>query len=126
VTHRDARKSRSRFAQWLFKADDSGHTAAGFYTNRTVVRAYQDFKDEPGFTCVVPIEGIRAKEGNLSIPLYVGGETQAQTDAATETATIALPVALTEWFQRSRQVRKFLAALGICMFSPKILILTAQ
>jgi hypothetical protein len=44
----------------------------------------------------VPIEGIRAKEGNLSIPLYVGGETQAQTDAATETATTALPVALTE------------------------------
>jgi hypothetical protein len=30
VTHRDARKSRSRFAQWLFKADDSGHTAAEF------------------------------------------------------------------------------------------------
>jgi type I restriction enzyme M protein len=67
-----------------------------FYTNRTVVRAYQDFKDEPGFTCVVPIEGIRAKEGNLSIPLYVGGESQARTDAATETATTALPVALTE------------------------------
>ena len=91
-----------------------------------VVRAYQDFKDEPGFTRVVPIEEIRAKEGNLSIPLYVGGETQAQTDAATETATTALPVALTEWFQRSRQVRKSLAALGICMFSPIILILTAQ
>ena len=36
-----------------------------------VVRAYQDFKDEPGFTRVVPIEEIRAKEGNLSIPLYV-------------------------------------------------------
>ena len=30
--------------------------------------------------------------GNLSIPLYVGGETQTQTDAATETATTALPV----------------------------------
>jgi hypothetical protein len=96
VTYRDARKSRSRFAQWLLKADDSSHTAAEFYTNRTVVRAYQDFKDEPGFTCVVPIEGIRAKEGNLSIPLYVGGESQARTDAATETATTALPVALTE------------------------------
>ena len=44
----------------------------------------------------MPIEEIRANEGNMSIPLYVGGETQAQTDAATETATIALPVALTE------------------------------
>ena len=46
----------------------------------------------------MPIEEIRAKEGNLSIPLYVGGETQAQTDAATEMATTALPDALArEW-----------------------------
>lgn len=78
-----------------------------------VVRAYHDFKDEPGFTRVVPIEEIRAKEGNLSIPLYVGGETQAQTDAAAGSATTALPVALTEWLQSSQQVRKSLAALGI-------------
>jgi hypothetical protein len=66
------------------------------------------------------------RKGNLSIPLYVGGETQAQTDAATETATPALPVALTEGLQSSRQVRKSLAAEEICMFSPTILILTAQ
>jgi len=76
-----------------------------------VVRAYQDFKDEPGFTRVVPIEEIRAKEGNLSIPLYVGGETQAQTDAATETATTALPDALTGWLESSRQVRDSLQTL---------------
>jgi type I restriction-modification system DNA methylase subunit len=106
VTYRDARKSRSRFAQWLFKADDSSHTAAEFYTNRTVVRAYQDFKDEPGFTRVVPIEEIRAKEGNLSIPLYVVGETQAQTDSATEKATMALPVALAAWLESSAAVRQ--------------------
>ena len=78
-----------------------------------VVCAYHEFKDEPDFTRVVPIEEIRAKEGNLSIPLYVGGETQAQTDAATESATTALPVALTEWIQSSQQVRKSLATLGI-------------
>ena len=76
-----------------------------------VVRAYQDFKDEPGFTRVVPIEEIRAKEGNLSIPLYVGGETQAQTDAATETATTALPVALSGWLESSRNVRASLQTL---------------
>jgi type I restriction enzyme M protein len=70
-----------------------------------VVRAYQEFKDEPGFTRVVPIEEIRAKEGNLSIPLYVGGETQAQTDAATETATTALPDALAGWLKSSTAVR---------------------
>lgn len=76
-----------------------------------VVRAYQDFKDEPGFTRVVPIEEIRAKEGNLSIPLYVGGETQAQTDAATETATTALPDALTAWLKSSAAVRHSLHSL---------------
>jgi type I restriction-modification system DNA methylase subunit len=70
-----------------------------------VVRAYQDFKDEPGFTRVVPIEEIRAKEGNLSIPLYVGGETQAQTDAANETATTALPGALARWLASSHATR---------------------
>ncbi|MCB1210274.1 MAG: N-6 DNA methylase, partial [Verrucomicrobiales bacterium] len=76
-----------------------------------IVRAYQDFKDEPGFTRVVPIEEIRAKEGNLSIPLYVGGETQAQTDAAIETATTALPDALASWLESSEKVRQSLASL---------------
>ena len=76
-----------------------------------VVRAYQDFKDEPGFTRVVPIEEIRAKEGNLSIPLYVGGETQAQTDAAIETATTALPDALAAWLKSSCKVHSSLSAL---------------
>ena len=66
-----------------------------------------------GFSRLVPIEEIRAKEGNLSIPLFVGGETQAQTDAATESATTALPKALTKWFQSSQVARKSLAALGI-------------
>ena len=76
-----------------------------------VVRAYQDFKDEPGFTRVVPIEEIRAKEGNLSIPLYVGGETQAQTDAATEMAATALPDALAGWLESCNAVRCSLQAL---------------
>ena len=76
-----------------------------------VVRAYRDFKDEPGFTRVVPIEEIRAKEGNLSIPLYVGGETQTQMDAASETASTALPEALSVWLETSRQVRSSLACL---------------
>ena len=76
-----------------------------------VVRAYQDFKDEPGFTRVVPIEEIRAKEGNLSIPLYVGGETQAQTDAAIETATTALPGALSGWLESSAKVHSALSSL---------------
>ena len=76
-----------------------------------VVRAYQDFNDEPGFTRVVTIEEIRAKEGNLSIPLYVGGETHAQTDAAAETAVNALPDALAGWLESSRKVRDSLQTL---------------
>ncbi len=76
-----------------------------------VVRAYLEFKDEPGFTRVVPIEEIRAKEGNLSIPLYVGGETQAQTDAAAETATTALTDALGRWLASSHANRKTLSEL---------------
>jgi hypothetical protein len=59
----------------------------------------------------VPIGEIRAKEGNLSIPLYVGGETQAQTDAATESATTALPDALNGWIESSASVRQSLQTL---------------
>jgi type I restriction enzyme M protein len=76
-----------------------------------VVEAYRDFKDEPGFTRVVPIEEIRVKDGNLSIPLYVGGETQAQTDESTLAATTALPDALSAWLESSRSVRASLDAL---------------
>ncbi len=70
-----------------------------------VVRAYQDFKDEPGFTRVVPIEEIRAKEGSLNITLYIGAETQAQTDAAAQSATTALPDALARWLETSSNLR---------------------
>ena len=59
----------------------------------------------------MPIEEIRAKEGNLSITLYVGGQTQAQTDAATESATTALPDALEGWRESSASVRQALNAL---------------
>jgi type I restriction enzyme M protein len=76
-----------------------------------IVRAYKDFKDEPGFTRVVPIEEIRAKEGNLSIPLYVGGETRGQSDASTETATTGLPDALSGWLASSAAVRSSLSTL---------------
>ena len=78
-----------------------------------VVRAYQDFKDEPGFTRVVPIEEIRAKEGSLNITLYIGTETQAQTDAAAESATTVLPDALCGWLSSSTIVRSALTQIGV-------------
>jgi type I restriction enzyme M protein len=36
-----------------------------------IVEAYRDFKDIDGFACVVPIDNILEKDGNMSIPLYV-------------------------------------------------------
>jgi hypothetical protein len=59
----------------------------------------------------LPIEKIRAKEGNVSIPLYVGGESQANFDGATETASTALPEALTRWLETSAEVRRSLRPL---------------
>ena len=36
-----------------------------------IVKAYSQFREEPDFTRVATLEEIRAKNGNLSIPLYV-------------------------------------------------------
>ena len=63
-----------------------------------VVRAYQAFKAEPGFTRVVPMKETLAKEGNLSIPLLVGGERKAQTDA------------LAGWLKSSAEIRNSLSS----------------
>jgi type I restriction enzyme M protein len=68
---------------------------------RRVVGAYRDLKDEPGFTRVVPIEEIRAKKGNLSIPLYVGGE----IDATPQTAAASLSETLMMWLPSSQNSR---------------------
>ena len=76
-----------------------------------IVQAYRDFSDVPGFTRVVSIEEIRAKNGNLSIPMYVEGATQAQRDEAADAATTALPMALVGWLNSSREVRDALTAL---------------
>lgn len=107
-------KSKSRRGKILFinaVNEVTRERTQSFLTDehlQRVVCAYQDFKDEPGFTRVVPIEEIRAKEGNLSIPLYVGGESQAKTDAAAETATTALPDKLAAWLKSSATVRRSL------------------
>jgi len=56
---------------------------------------------------VVPMEEIRANEGSLNITLYVAGETQTQTDAA----TTALPDALKGWLKSSAEFRSSLQSL---------------
>jgi type I restriction enzyme M protein len=72
---------------------------------KRIVTAYQEFKDEPGFTRVVSIEELRAKDGNLSIALYVGVETQAETYAAAGSANMSLTDALESWINSSNEVR---------------------
>ena len=110
-------KPKARRGKILFinaVAEVTRERAQSFLTNahlRRIVEAYQSDKDEPGFSRWVPIEEIRVKQGNLSIPLYVGGETQAQTEAATESATTALPHALAGWLASSANVRSSLETL---------------
>jgi len=76
-----------------------------------IVRVYQSFSDERGFTKVVPIDQIRAKDGNLSIPLYVSGETATAKEDAAEYRANGLPDALSAWLESSATVRKSLDAL---------------
>ena len=74
-----------------------------------IVQAYEAFKDEPGFTHVVGLEEIRAKEGNLSIPLYVSrpdanGHVQISANGT-------LPDALSAWLSSASDVRATLATI---------------
>jgi type I restriction enzyme M protein len=82
--------------------------AQSFLTNdhiQRILAAYRAFKDEPGFTNVAGLQEIRAKGGNLSIPLYAplaiasssAGEGSSGSDVA---------AALTGWLKSSAQVRK--------------------
>jgi len=77
-----------------------------------VVAAYQAFKDEPGFTRVASLDEVREKAGNLSIPLYVTGGTQAERDVAANAAGTALPDALNAWLTSAAAVRRALNDLG--------------
>jgi type I restriction enzyme M protein len=88
--------------------------AQSFLTERHITRivnAYHDFDTQPGFSRVVPIEEIRAKDGNLSIPLYVANESPVQHDAVTGTVQTSLPDALQQWLNSSAELRQALATL---------------
>jgi type I restriction enzyme M protein len=79
-----------------------------------IVKAYEQFKDEPGFTHVATLEEIRAKDGNLSIPLYVApvGNSGSDADSAQSTKT-EIHASLIDWLKSSTAVRQSLEALGI-------------
>lgn len=78
-----------------------------------VVAAYRDFTDIPGFARAVQLADIRAKDGNLSIPLYVAQVNMAEQKQASYGVEGAggLDKALGDWLDSSRKLRGALKAL---------------
>jgi len=75
--------------------------------------AYRNFADQPGLARVASLEDIRAKDGNLSIPLYVAPAPVAEQARANYVVGQegGLDGALTNWLESSRQVRTALDGL---------------
>jgi type I restriction enzyme M protein len=79
-----------------------------------IVKAYEQFQAEHGFTRVASREEIRAKDGNLSIPLYVTGlssvaeirEASATYNQNSANGSDQLTEALAVWLESSRRVRE--------------------
>ena len=68
--------------------------------------AYRDFADVAGFSRVVSVADIGAKDRNLSIPLYVAPAVAEQGRAGYAVGGEGgLEKALADWLERSRQVR---------------------
>jgi type I restriction enzyme M protein len=76
-----------------------------------VVAAYRGFRDEPGFANVVTLEEVRAKDGDLSIPLYVGSSAGIAGEKTAAGQNGALPTALAAWRESSERMRTALDAL---------------
>ena len=78
-----------------------------------IVAAYRDFADVAGFARAVPLADIRAKDGNLSIPLYIAPATGAEEERAGYAvgADGGMERALTDWLESSAKVRNALATL---------------
>jgi type I restriction enzyme M protein len=77
-----------------------------------IVHAYEKFADVPGLTRVATLEEIRAKDGNLSIPLYVAPAANGGSDANPATpGKPDLMAALNGWLASSAQVRTALGGL---------------
>lgn len=74
-----------------------------------IVKAYKKFKDEPGFARVSTSEQVRAKEGSLSIPLYV--ETITTNGAVSTRETTSLADALNGWMNSRSNVADTLATI---------------
>ena len=103
-----SQKSKARKGKVLFinaVNEVTRERAQSFLTSehlQRIVKAYQDFKEESGFTRVATLDEIRSKSGNLSIALYVEAETKAQLEESSGAAASSLPAALSDWINSSR------------------------
>jgi type I restriction enzyme M protein len=83
-----------------FLSDDNLHR---------VVRAYQEFKDEPGFTRVVNADDIRAKEWSLNISLFVVNGEHRRTGMRSSGGS--LEEAFLPWLASAKTTRESLATI---------------
>lgn len=74
-----------------------------------IVQVYEQFANEPGFAGVVPIEEIRARDYNLSIPLYVTPSDMTEVDRVNSNTTLA--VMLNRWLVSRKSVADSLRAI---------------
>jgi len=69
-----------------------------------IVQAHEQFKDDPGLARVATLEGICAKDGNLSIPLYVAPVGIVDPSPGGENAA-SLETALGTWLESSKKLK---------------------
>jgi len=80
-----------------------------------IVRAYEQFKNEPGFTRMATLEEIRAKEGSLNIPVYVSALNS--NGSVQSSANGTLSDSLSVWLSSASDVR---AALRTILDTPTL------
>lgn len=71
---------------------------------------HQDFKDEPGFAKVAPVDEVREKGGNLGLRLYLES-VKTHGAEGDEVGSNRLEAALRTWLQSSADVRSSLEML---------------
>jgi type I restriction enzyme M protein len=76
-----------------------------------IVKVYERFADEPGFARVATLEHVRAKDGNLSIPLYESAQANKARQDRAEYRAEALLAALEAWLESAARARASLGAL---------------
>jgi type I restriction enzyme M protein len=113
----NTQKPKSRRGKILFinaVNEVTRERAQSFLTDehlQRIVQAYQSDTEEAGFSRLVPIEEIRSKEGNLSIPLYLGTESATVREDSPSYRSGDLPEALSAWLSGSAAMRGTLRGL---------------